>query len=180
MSDTAKPDSTAHETDIPCRPASDESGTPHPQTDISDVPVKSTFHHDYFMIDADLAQQTFIPVYFPGYGELDITYESSLEREVLGLRPAPVIRPRGEDFSPTDLIIKDEVGNLYEVVLRRKTKFNRPLRGLTEPMDLTEDEKAAFLNAGRELGHIKDDVAASARKIVEQDEELLHRLEPTD
>lgn len=66
---------------------------------------------------------------FPEYGYLSVTFESDDKRRALGLRPAPTITvesPQNPEiiFSPTDLIIRDELGNLYEVVPRRKTKFN--------------------------------------------------------
>jgi hypothetical protein len=168
MNDTAKPGNTAHTTDEPSAP---HHHTDDPAQLMSDyqkqqllqranlgTPEKCpTDEVSYFMVDQDFSEVIYIPVWFPGYGQLDITYESTPERDALGLKPVPVIRPRGEDFSPTDLVIKDEVGNLYEVVPRRKTKFNQPKP--IEPMDLTEAERADFLRAGRELGHIHDDAS---------------------
>lgn len=70
-------------------------------------------------------------LHFPGYGNLEITFEQTDQRRALGLRPAPVITCKSPNhpetiFSPQELIIRDELGNLYEVVPRRSSKFNSP------------------------------------------------------
>lgn len=59
-------------------------------------------------------------LWFPGHGELRVSYEQSDDRRAFGLKPAPTINVVGEHFDLGELIIKDQVGNLYELVPRRK------------------------------------------------------------
>jgi hypothetical protein len=69
--------------------------------------------------DYDGRPTTFTSLFFPGYGRVEITFENSPDRQAFGFAPAPVFHFRGEEFPPNLVLIKDELGNTYELLQRR-------------------------------------------------------------